>query len=67
MPKKTVKLRENSATGQAIKILIEFCIDKKIEYPIIEAIAEVSDGSRYKLTFERIDFDENVPLKNKEL
>ncbi len=33
MPKKTVKLRGNSATGQAIKILIEFCIDKKNRIP----------------------------------
>ncbi len=66
MPKKTIKLREKSATGQAVKILLEFCLKEKIENPMLVATIDVSDGSKYKLIFERVDLEENVPLKNRE-
>ncbi len=64
MPKDILNKKANKASREAIKILIEFCITEKIENPMMVTTADVSDGSRYKLIFERVDLNENVPLTN---
>ena len=44
--------------GEAIKTLMEFCINEKIINPKITMDAKTTDGEHYRLIFERIDLDE---------
>lgn len=53
--------RVNSASGKAIKMLIEFCIKEGIINPKITMEAETTDGEHYRLIFERVDLDNPKP------
>jgi len=47
----------NKVVAKNIKSLIEFCINEKIHNPKITVEANVTDGAKYRLVFERIDLD----------
>jgi len=63
MLKMIVTEKLNSAPAKAVKILLEYCKKEKIENPMLLATIGVSDGSRYKLTFERVDLEEKEATK----
>lgn len=52
------KQRVNNMAGEAIKTLMEFCINEKIINPKINMDIKTTDGKRYRLVFERLDIDE---------
>jgi len=57
MPKKTPQQELDDIAGQIMKTLIGFCIKKKIENPLLRITADVNDGSKYMLIFERVDLE----------
>ena len=58
MSSKNQKTRVNDMAGEAIKTLMEFCINEKIINPKITMDAKTTDGEHYRLIFERLDIDE---------
>lgn len=56
------KDKVNKIAGNAIKKLIEFCINEKILNPRIIMTAKTTDGENYRLVFERIDIPERDDL-----
>jgi len=56
-PKQTPHNKVMKAGGKSLQLLIETCINNGIENPKIEIQANVTDGSKYVLKFERIDLD----------
>lgn len=55
---KNQNIRVNKVAGEAIKTLIEFCMNEKIVNPKITMDAKISDNERYRLIFERLDLDD---------
>ena len=51
------KISSNDMAGEAIKTLMEFCINEKIHNPKITMDAKTTDGEHYRLVFERLDID----------
>lgn len=58
MSKISQKQKVNNMAGEAIKTLMEFCINEKIINPKITMDATTTDGEHYRLVFERLDIDE---------
>lgn len=48
----------NNICNKVTKTMIEFCYKEKIINPKIEIYIDVTNGEKYKLTFERTDLDE---------
>lgn len=55
---KSQKQRVDGMAGNAIKTLMEFCINEKIANPKITMDANTNDKEHYRLVFERLDIDE---------
>lgn len=56
------KDKVNKIAGNAIKKLIEFCINEKILNPRITIEAKTTDGENYRLIFERTDVPQRDDL-----
>lgn len=58
------KERVDKMAGEAIKTMIEFCINEKIINPKITMNAKTKDGEHYRLVFERLDIDESMSMED---
>ena len=56
----SLKKQKIKMAGEAITILMEYCINEKIINPKIKIDAKTDDGEHYRLIFERIDLDEKL-------
>lgn len=57
MSENSLQNRVNDFAAEIIRQMIEFCLNENIGNPEIIMEASVTDGTKYKLIFERTDLD----------